>query len=372
MFTYFVFLAAITLVGVPLCRNKVGKAVYCSIAGAALFVFAAIRRYVGYDYNMYGAFYMDYMFETNEEISRDRLEKAFAMTMKLLSSYFPDYQTIHIFIAFIIAVAVGLALHKYCDRPYLGVFFFLTLGTYYNSLNFARQIVACAILMFGFRFLNKDQFYRYCVVVLFASTFHLSILLMIPFFFILKIRMTPVTLGVYAVLSIPIMFFMRDMMKIAALFGYHFYEAFETSGELNQGQPPIYMIYFGLIFAFCFAFRRRLTAKDPFNNVWLNCAFFLFWFEMIGARHGELSRLSMPFMMPTEIILLPRVFECMLEWCAEKFGKDRKTLTISSAIAAAVVIIGCTGMYEYMAAVNYNGVSPYQTVFNAKLPEAKE
>ena len=374
MLIYMVFLAAVVLPGIPMCRNRLGKAIYCSIAGCALFVFAAIRKYTGYDYNLYGNIFLDYLKMSVDEIGYHRFEKGIAMPMKILGDvFYMDYQTMFYVYAFLFALMLMLILYKTSDKPYIGVFFFFTLGVFFNSLNFMRQMLAAFIIVLGMRYIKNNQFFRYLIIVLFASCFHLSALVMIPFYFILKIKLTPVTLGIYSGIGILVFLFSWEVIQfLTQHFRPKYYHSgpMPTTGELSGTHWPIYVVYSGILFIISMLFRKRLIEKDPFNTVWLNCGFFMFYFDLISLKHNIVGRLEIPFMIPFAVIVLPKTIECIIEWCKEKFRKDKKQRTISSAVAVASVMLLCVGMYGYMIENNYNGVNPYQTIFGNAVWEA--
>lgn len=368
MLIYFAFLAVVVLIGIPMCRNKVGKAVYCSIAGIAMFVFAAIRKYTGFDYNLYAQVYINYLSMDLEQIGVDRFEKGIAIPMKLLGNVmYVDYQWMFVGYAFIFALALMIILYKTSDKPYIGVFFYMTLGMYFISLDFMRQMVASFIVVLGMRYIKTNQFFRYLLVVLFASCFHLSALVMIPFFFILKIKLTPITLGIYSGVGILVFIFSWPIIQFVTehlLPRYRSYANNTTNAEITGNRWWIYTVFFGLCFIFAFLFRKRLEKKDPFNHVWLNCMFFGFYFELISLKHNIVGRLELPFLIAASAILMPRVVECLLEWCKEKFKGDKKRVRISSIVSLAAIAVVCLGMYGYMIGNNYNGINPYQVVWD--------
>ncbi len=361
------FLAAVVLIGIPLCRNRTGKAIYCGIAGVALFVFAAVRKYTGWDYNLYGQYFIDYLKMSVDDIGVHRFEKGIAMPMKILGDvFYMNYQTMFVIYAFLFALMLMLLLWKTSDKPYIGVFFFMTLGLYFNSLNFMRQMLAAFIIVLGMRYIKTNQFFRYLIIVIFASCFHLSALVMIPFYFILKIKLTPVMLGIYSGVGLLVFLFSWEIIQfLTKTFLPKYYSPGDrpTSGELSGGQWPLYTIFFALCLIFVLLFRKRLLEKDPFNNVWIGCMIFGFYFDLISLKHNIVGRLAIPFLLAAAAVILPRTVECLLEWCRKKFRKDKKQITISSAVAVASVAIICVGMYGYMIANNYNGVNPYQTIF---------
>lgn len=362
MIIYLLLLAGTVILGIPLCRNKTGKITYCAIMGIALFLVAAFRRSTGDDYNNYAVMYIRYISTPIEKIAVSNIEKGYSMINKILSEYIVDYQIIFIVCALFFAAAVTLCVYRYCDIPWIGFACFLTFGVYFNTFNYLRQMTAGFIVMYALRYVEKKQFFRYLMIVLFASFFHLSALVMIPFYFILRIRMTPVTLGVYAVLTTLIMIFSWEIISFVTSFYYKNYLV--TSPHIKFGVLPTYMIFFGIFFVVAFLVRKRLVASDKFNNVLLNCMFFTFFFELLGVKHSILSRLGVFFIIPAAAVLMPRVIAALLEVCRDKAKRDRKKRTLLSAVTVAAFVAINLAMYGMMLAENYNGVVPYRTVYD--------
>lgn len=367
MWIYLAFLAVVVLIGIPLCRNKTGKIIYCVAAGIILFVFAAIRKYTGYDYNLYAQVYIDFLSMDLDQIGVYRFEKGIAMPMKLLGNVmYVDYQWMFVGYALIFAAALMVILYKTSDKPYLGVFFYMTFGMYYISLDFMRQMVASFIVVLGMRYIKTNQFFRYLLVVLFASCFHYSALVMIPFFFLLRIKMNAVTFGVYTGTGILMFIFSWPLIQfLTKTFLPKYYHSGDVPrGEMDGNYLYIYTVFYGIFIILAFLFRKRLQAKDPDNRIWIGCMFFGFFFDAISLKHNIVGRLAIPFLIAASAILMPRVVECMFEWYKEKFKGNKKRSIAFSAVSLACIGVICVGMYGYMAATNYNGVNPYQTVFD--------
>ena len=371
MIVYLSLLAGAVILGIPMCRNKAGKIAYCSIMGIALFAIAAFRRYVGHDYNIYGWIYINSITSSVDTISHDRVEKGYTIINKLLSDYFAEYQTIFIVCALFYAIIIAYLVYKYCEIPWIGFACFLTFGVYFNALNFQRQMIAGFIVAYALRYIEKNQFWRYLMLVIFASCFHLSALIMIPFYFILKIKMTPITLGVYAVLVSLFMIFSWEIIDFVTDYVYKGYDP-RTSIHVTTGINPTYLIFYAVFFAIAFIIRTRLVTADKFNNVALNCMFFAVCFGLFGVKHSVLSRFSIFFVIPTAIILMPRVILALLAICREKANGDSKKRTLLSAVTVAAFAVANITMYGLMIANNYNGVMPYRTVYDDFGTEAAE
>lgn len=363
MITYNLILAVSVIAGIPLCRTKAGRIVYCIFAGLLLFFVAAVRSRVGYDYNSYGTVYINSVSETLEDLSYDRMEKGYLMITKLLADYFVEFRILFVVIAAIITVPVMIFVYRHCEKPYLAVFGFLTLGVYFNSLNFLRQTVAAVIVLCGLKYIEKGNLFRFAAVVIFASCFHVSAFMMLPFCFLLKIRMTPTLLSVYAAVSAVIFTFSHEILVLVTKYFYSNYNP-DTNPHMLNGLNPIYTVYFGIIFIIAFVLRKPLIEKDEFNSILINCMFFAVFFELIGIKHSIVARPSLYFALPASVGLIPQIFDVMIQKCSERFKDDKHKQTVSKAAAVMAVTMLCAGMYEYLIAEDYNGVMPYRTIFS--------
>lgn len=65
-------------------------------------------------------------------------------------------------------------------------FFFFTSTLYYNYFSMMRQWMAVAILFWGSRYLRDDKMIKYFIVIIVASIFHTSALIMIPVYFLVR------------------------------------------------------------------------------------------------------------------------------------------------------------------------------------------
>lgn len=83
---------------------------------------------------------------------------------------------------------------------------FLLLSEYYCTMNFIRQSIAGIIALFALEFLKKKKFLPYLMIILVASTFHKSALILIPFFFINLIPLNKWVLAVYSAVTALIYF----------------------------------------------------------------------------------------------------------------------------------------------------------------------
>lgn len=360
---YFVLLACVVAAGIPLCKIKYGKGVYCGLTGTVLFIMSAIRSSVGYDYNLYASWFVDAISSTTDEIMLKKVEKGYLIPIKLISDVTNDYQVLFIITAFIIIAAITLYIYFNSEKPWLSFFCFLTFGLFFNSMDFMRQMIAAVIILLAFRYLKANRFLPYLVLVLFASSFHISSLIMIPFYFILKIKLNRIVLAVYSAAAVLMYIFSWDIVSFVTEYVYKGYGN-KAGPEVVVGTDPIYTVYFGIFFVAAFAVRKTLEKTDEFNNVLLNCMFFTVFFEFMGTKHAILSRFVILFFIPAITILIPRVMVIIADKAASRFIQKGKKYTAAKAAVVISTAIICCGMYGYMIHNNYNGVMPYKTIYS--------
>ncbi|MDE5577116.1 MAG: EpsG family protein [Oscillospiraceae bacterium] len=361
MLIYYILLAA-ACAGMPLCMKKCGrwgKIVYCVLFAAVFTVISAIRFQVGHDFNSYGGIYSDMRFNDAEDLSVTRLEKGFLMPLYILSLSFEKYYTVFIATSAVIYPLVFALIWKNSSKPWISVCAFLCFGVFFNSLCFLRQFIAAIITAYAIKFVGKKDYFRFVVLIISASAFHWSALIMAVLYFFLRIKPSLLYLGIAMAGTILFCIFSRAAMMFLTD-KFYIYSAYDptASPEASTGLPIRYTLMFGVLFAVCFLFRKRLIEKNPNNAVYINCLMFTTIFEAMGMRHAILSRFALLTYLPPILYLLPDAASVIWKYACEKKGR---TAGIVSAAAAAVFSVGC---YTVLMLNNYNGVVPYVTQFN--------
>lgn len=362
MTVYYLMLAAAVALGVPLCGKrcgKWGKIVYCVICALGFTVISAIRFEVGYDYNLYGRVYYDMRFNDLDSISEQRMEKGFLMPLYILSLGFEEYYVVFIYTSIIIYAAVFGLIYKRSEIPWISVAAFLCFGLFFNSLCFLRQFIAALIIAYAIKFAHKKTLARYFILVIAASAFHWSALIMALLYVFLKIKPSWIYLGTVTAGTVLFCVFSRGAMLffIDKFYMYKGYDP-DSNPEASVGLSPRYTIIFGIVFLICFLFREKLIEKNPDNRIYINCLMFTVVFEAMGMRHAILSRFAILTYLPPFLFMLPGMTVTIGQYIKEKKGK---VLMILSAAAASLFAAGC---YTVLMLNNYNGVMPYVTQFN--------
>lgn len=113
------------------------------------------------------------------------VEKGYGFLNFVLAKLFYNPQTI-IIVTSIIIVYVFYKFGKKVDDKFLYVLLLINIGSYFQSFNVTRQVLAACICMCAYKYIQEKKLFRYCLVVLLATTFHISSIVMLPFYWLLR------------------------------------------------------------------------------------------------------------------------------------------------------------------------------------------
>ena len=208
-----------------------------------------------------------------------------------LNDTFPDYETSFIlltkiaqvleidFWVFLITIKITVyailikTLRKYDINLALFLFIFLSeMGLYLFVDNPLRNFIAFGIFLFALEPLFKRQFIKYSLIVLFASTFHVSALIALPIFFIATLRFNATIVLATFVILLALSYFGDQVLtlvsNILSASGNERYSSYTNeyylSSNINFGL--LHRIFFlSLIVYFYPKFQNDLQSKIIFN-----------------------------------------------------------------------------------------------------------
>lgn len=215
-----------------------------------------------------------------------------ANTFKTLGLPFPFYFS---FVAFIQVFPFFFAFRKFKHDFYRYLVFALIFSYVWLAMcNVQRQWVATGMIFWAFQFLNKKEFWKYILIVLFATLFHTSAFVMLivtpyaffnPVFNKTKVKLIILAVAIYAGYSIGAnQWFdtIDNLLSMATLSSADKYDFYLEQGQgfFEEANSAIGIGYF-LNTITCFAFvAYSERAKSFYNNRWISL---LFEFYFIGS-----------------------------------------------------------------------------------------
>lgn len=147
---------------------------------------AGLRYNVGTDYYNY---YISYeFFKTSPLVLND--EPGIKIIARIASYIFDEPATMMFLAAVITVVLMTVTIIQNSDIYWISIILYIFLGCWHGCFNGVRQYLAAAILFAGHHLIKEKNFFKWCVIVFFASMFHITAIVGILFYFFSKTKIS--------------------------------------------------------------------------------------------------------------------------------------------------------------------------------------
>ncbi len=116
---------------------------------------------------------------------------------KLLTNLFSSFENGYIGVIgvyYIFTVILIIRFLKKKDALLFGFFTLVTFGVYFDILDRIRQLAALAIIIYSFDDIERENRKKFIIKVILASLFHISAIIILPFYYLAKINMSKSTI----------------------------------------------------------------------------------------------------------------------------------------------------------------------------------
>ena len=227
-----------------------------------LILFSSIRSYtVGTDSISYTEAYRleydPYYYGFNSNI-----EYGYQLFDYFILNFFSDYFWLFLFFSIIVVCLYMITIKRISINYLVSVFVFMTFGFYTFFFNGLRQGVAMAICFFGLPYLIEKRIIPYFLVVLTASMFHVSALVMLPVYVLVLTRIKIE----YKILACFIVSILASQILIGYLAqGNIRYEHYTQEAEKAGGY--ITLLFYSLIGFLIYSYGKKIRLEDVrFDN----------------------------------------------------------------------------------------------------------
>ncbi|WP_394218325.1 EpsG family protein [Halobacillus trueperi] len=155
------------------------------LALAILVIVSGLRSNIGDTY-----FYKR-IYEINDftwAFIQSQKDIGFGLLQALLKNISSDPQILVFTTALITNTLIILVLYKYSRLFELSLYVYITGGLFIVSMNGIRQVLAAAIAFTALRYIMNGNVKRYMIVILVASLFHQSALVLLPIYFLVRFK----------------------------------------------------------------------------------------------------------------------------------------------------------------------------------------
>lgn len=192
------------------------------------------------------------------------------------------------------------------SRPTLSLYIFLCFCLYFQIMNQFKQMLAISIVLLAYKYIDKS-FLKYMVMILFACMFHPSAAIMLPMYFVVKIKISKKILVLYLAIGLLGVFSYSRIISLFQFTKYYNYfgregldVAFKASVLLNLA------VRVALLFC-CLLVRKRLIAKKPKSEILYHMIIVCTILQLFTVLSYLFGRITTYFYV-YYILLLPDVF----------------------------------------------------------------
>ncbi len=314
---YFVFLLFYTLylafANNALKQHQITKRRFIVIAFIPLFILGGFRgETVGGDLKNYlSEFeYLVHITDFKTFILEATHEPGYLLYIKLLSLLSDDSRMFLVGTSLLSLIGPFYIIYKNSRQPMLSILIYYITGFYTNTFNNVRQSLAISIVFIAFCFLERKNFRKYFIMVLFASTFHYSAIAALLVYPIVRKELNFKRLFILSVSGLTLMGSLGYFVfsKLSALFLLK-YDA-ETMLMNSEGQGYGMFMLYTILFVFTsYVYLRKVRHNDNTSNTMYTLVLTFIMLSMIiqlsAPFFHSMVRMTYYFFIPYMIIGLP-------------------------------------------------------------------
>lgn len=306
-----------------------------------LLVVSAFRYKVGVDYESY-VWIFQYI-EQGKSVYTEQLYQLLNKSVSLIGG--TQY---HVF-AIASAITLGLifnTIFKHSINPSMSIFLFVAMGYLFSSFNILRQYISIAIIFFAVRFIFDNKFLPFLALVMIAILFHKTAVVMIPLFFILRLRLPHSYMLMLGGVGMGVSVFRNYIIDKLVLVFYPQYYGTDLIQPLSIYEMVYYLVVLGGLAIICYLCKEKYFTSDKnlilYNALMLSLLCYTCFYFV-----PEINRIVIYFELFV-IILIPE----LLNSVDKRYKLILNILIVLFFLLFMIVSIGLVGRFD---------VLPYRT-----------
>lgn len=272
---------------------------YIMIGALCLITVAGLRNNIGDTY-LYMHSYQITDYSWSFVLQSD--DMAFNIFQLLLKELTPDPQLMIFLTALITNALIIIVFVQYSRMIELTLYAYITTGAFIVSMNGIRQYLAAAMVFAATKALLEGKWKIYFPIVLFASFFHQSALIMIPIYFLVRRKAwtfsSMLMIGAAILIIVGFNYFSSAMFAVIENTQYSEYTSFQAGGA-NVLRVIVYMVPMFL----AFLGREKLSRIFPQSDMIVNLSLVGTVIMIISTQNWIFARLGIYFTLYHLILL---------------------------------------------------------------------
>lgn len=255
--------------------------------------------------------YSDFLISGNMEVGFFTLQK--------IASWSNDPRMMFILASSITVIFVYLAIKSHDSKVFISVSFLMYLFILFpTSLNIMRQEIALAIVFYSLKFIFERKFSKFLFFNLLAASFHITALVIIPFYFMFsyfngelssKDKKFVLIRTIFTVVTlIFVINFDYFLSMLSNVGGFEKFDDYAT--QLDRGSNREILLKL-LLFVVVLTFRRKLVEFDNRNKLYI---FFLgidILLTLVGFWNPFVKRVTLYFNV-VQILVIPSIISILI------------------------------------------------------------
>ncbi len=191
--------------------------------------------------------------------------------------------------------------------PTFSLFIFFCFCLYFQMMNQFRQMFAIALVLFSYKFIDKS-FWKYFFTIILAAFFHGTAVIMLPMYFICKLRISRTVILCYffACLTGVIMYpYIMGLVRYTSYSTYLGWEEFDVSKTATAIINFIIRVFMLWI---CLKVRKNVISKKPKTAILYHMIIACTIIQVFAVISALFTRLTTYFYV-FYILLIPEVIE---------------------------------------------------------------
>lgn len=304
--------------------------------------------------NIGDTYFYKYAYEFNDFTWNQVKEKdniGFWILQMILKQYSDDPQILIFTTAVITNFLIIMVFMRYSRLFEISTFIYITSGLYLVTMNGLRQSLTAAIIFTATKFIISGNFIAFAMVVLFASTFHESALILLPIYFLVRYkawsRSTIMLLVVAILIVIGYDQFSSILFSTLEETQYGHYKNFQEGGaniiRVAVSAAPLLIAYLG---------REKLRAIFPESDYIVNMSLIGLVFMIVSTQNWIFARFNIYFDL-YQLILVG--------WVVKLFNQKEQRMVYLGILACYFLF----HYYESVISLNINYRSEFITFLSS-------
>ena len=338
-------------------RNKY-EILYWLVFIILIFIMGLRDISVGTDNKVYKIIYENIIYGKTS-FRESSVEIGFTIFCFILGKLGVGYYGFQFIVAVIVNLSFGLFIHRFSKNKFLSLFLYVVTGIYFSAFNIVRQQLALCICLFAIYLVwtNKKMWWAYLLLVLLASTFHLSTLIFLPLIIVFYKKFNNVhIIALFAIATIFMAYCEPICTWLSKTFYIKYLEKYINTKYFKSGfNTRSFLLTMGYVIALVGICIYEKLCKIKIDNAWSKYIYVMFvlikYCSLFGCFSLLFSRVSSLFSFGI-IILIPELIH--------KTNNKilRIILTVASMVIFTVIIILQLIVFKQM------DIFPYKFIFN--------